>query len=313
MTAPPLISVVMAVYNGGDTLPATLDSILNQQGVEFEFIVVNDGSTDNTAQVLKEYAGRDTRLRIFEQDNQGLTRSLIRGCAEARGEFIARQDAGDISLPGRLLRQAQFLIKNSNVAFVSCGTEFVSPVGEFLFEKIQSKEDVIGGLLTLDIDKIQGPPCHPCVMLRKKQYQESGGYRECFNVAQDLDLWTRLVEHGEYQSIPDVLFRVTLSENGISTTHRAQQIAMAHLILACTRKRRSGESEDEILDKVDTSSCVEMKKSQRLKESAFYYFLGNCLKNNDPVVARKYFISAFFANPLHVKAGIRFLQLSFFS
>ena len=100
MNTNPEVSVVMSVYNGASHLAATLDSILSQEGVELEFIVVNDGSSDKSGQILNDYAQRDSRLRIIHQENTGLTRALIRGCDAARGEFIARQDAGDISLPG---------------------------------------------------------------------------------------------------------------------------------------------------------------------------------------------------------------------
>ena len=92
----------MSVYNGASNLAATMDSILSQEGVEFEFIVVNDGSTDATGEILDDYARRDNRVRVIHQENTGLTRALIRGCAAASGEFIARQDAGDVSLRGKI-------------------------------------------------------------------------------------------------------------------------------------------------------------------------------------------------------------------
>src|SRR5262245_30164988 len=100
MNTRPEVSVMMSVYNGASHLAATLDRILSQEGVALEFIVVNDGSTDKSSQILNDYAQRDSRLRVIHQENTGLTRALIRGCDAARGEFIARNDAGDISLPG---------------------------------------------------------------------------------------------------------------------------------------------------------------------------------------------------------------------
>src|SRR5215472_5045758 len=102
MNGNPEVSVVMSVYNNAPDLARTLDSILSQEGVDFEFIVVNDGSSDQSGQILNKYAQRDSRLRIIHQENAGLTRALIRGCDVARGEYIARQDAGDFSLPDRL-------------------------------------------------------------------------------------------------------------------------------------------------------------------------------------------------------------------
>src|SRR5258708_9087954 len=91
----------MGVYNAGGTLRETLDSILTQEEADFELIAVDDGSTDGCGALLDEYAARDRRLRVLHQDNRGLTRSLITGCAAAAGRFIARQDAGDLSPPRR--------------------------------------------------------------------------------------------------------------------------------------------------------------------------------------------------------------------
>ena len=122
MSAPPQVSVVMSVYNGANHLSETLDSVLSQEDCDFEFIVVNDGSTDGTTRVLDDYAKRDKRLRVIHQENTGLTRALIRGCSEACGKFIARQDSGDISLPGRLKMQMNVLGGDIQAAFVSCAT-----------------------------------------------------------------------------------------------------------------------------------------------------------------------------------------------
>src|SRR5450759_1549651 len=119
MSRNPEVSVVMSVYNGASHLAATLDSILSQEGVKFEFIVVNDGSSDKTGQILNDYAQRDSRVRIIHQENTGLTRALIRGCDAATGEFIARQDAGDASLPGRLARQLDVFRNNPHVVMTS--------------------------------------------------------------------------------------------------------------------------------------------------------------------------------------------------
>ena len=127
------VSVVMSVYNGALNLTPSMNSILSQEGVSLEFIVVNDGSTDNTGEILDDFARRDPRVRVIHQENTGLTRALIRGCDAALGEFIARQDAGDISLPGRLKNQAAVLTGCKDCVFVSCWTDVVGPNGEFLY------------------------------------------------------------------------------------------------------------------------------------------------------------------------------------
>ena len=126
----PKVSVVMSVYNGACYLRAAVESILSQQGVVFEFVVVNDGSTDSSGTILDEYALQDPRLRVIHQNNTGLTRALIRGCGEARGEFIARQDADDVSLPGRLASLANLLSRDDRLAFVSSHVHVMDPDGE---------------------------------------------------------------------------------------------------------------------------------------------------------------------------------------
>jgi glycosyltransferase involved in cell wall biosynthesis len=111
------MSVVMSVYNGVNRLHETMESILSQEGVSLEFIVIDDGSKDGSDVVLDNYARHDARVRIVHQENQGLTRALIRGCEAARGKYIARQDAGDISLPNRLRLQKAVLDQQEDCAF----------------------------------------------------------------------------------------------------------------------------------------------------------------------------------------------------
>src|SRR5262245_5437953 len=118
MTLAPDVSVVMSAYNGGNRLHETMHSILSQEGVSLEFIIVNDGSTDGSDLILDEYAVHDARVRVLHQENQGLTRALTKGCAAAKGEYIARQDVGDIALPNRLGLQKQVLDQNEDCAFV---------------------------------------------------------------------------------------------------------------------------------------------------------------------------------------------------
>jgi glycosyltransferase involved in cell wall biosynthesis len=120
MSSIPEISVVMGVYNAADNLCETMESVLSQEGVSLEFIVIDDGSTDGSDVTLADYARHDARVRILHQQNQGLTRALIMGCEGARGKYIARQDAGDISLPNRLGLQKAVLDQHEDCAFVSC-------------------------------------------------------------------------------------------------------------------------------------------------------------------------------------------------
>ena len=204
MAGLPQVSVVMSVYNGAGHLAETLDSVLSQQDCDFEFIVVDDGSSDNTATILDEYASRDTRLCVIHQENTGLTRALIRGCAEARGEFIARQDAGDISLPGRLKLQSDFLQKHPEAVMTGCAVQFTGPLHEPLYTASKPMLQLDAGFRILDIAHLSGPPHHGATMFRRDAYQKAGGYRAAFVVAQDIDLWLRLSEQGQCLGMAEV-------------------------------------------------------------------------------------------------------------
>ena len=239
MTAPQ-VSVVMSVYNGAATLRDSVQSILSQEGVDLEFIVVDDGSSDASAVILDEFVRADRRIRVIHQENRGLTRALIRGCAEATGEFIARQDCGDVSLPGRLRAELRVLESGSDIALVSCGTCFVGPVGEQLYEVSIANDDAANGLMALDIGRARGPAHHGSTLFRREGYERVGGYREQFYFAQDLDLWTRLIEQGRHVALPDVLYKASFALGSISGQHRRQQIATAKIIRECARMRRAG-------------------------------------------------------------------------
>lgn len=119
----------MAVFNGGNLLEEAIQSILNQTYSNFEFIIINDGSTDNTNAVLREYATRDTRIRIYSQENQGLSRSLNRGLLLAEGTYIARQDHDDVSLPERFEKQIAYLEGHPECALLGTAAWVCGPSG----------------------------------------------------------------------------------------------------------------------------------------------------------------------------------------
>jgi glycosyltransferase involved in cell wall biosynthesis len=244
----PLVSVVSAVYNGERYLRESLESVLSQQGVDLEFIVVDDGSTDSTPAILADSSTRDSRLRILTQENRGLTVALIRGCAEARGELIARHDAGDVSLPGRLIRQTEMLLGNSGAAMVSCGTRFLGPEMEALFEVRQDPTTATPLLRTRDGRRLRGPSHHGATMFRRNAYESAGGYREEFYFAQDLDLWVRLAEVGEHIVMPEILYEASVTLSSVSQRHRREQRAATRVIAKCAARRSAGQAEGPILE-----------------------------------------------------------------
>jgi len=179
----------MSVHNGAKHLTGAVESILSQTFGEFEFLVIDDGSTDNSCEILSSY--RDTRLKIIRQSNIGLTKSLNKLLDLAQGEYIARQDADDIAMPERLAKQVRFLDEHPDYALV--GTQVViindsgSPIGN---SNIPTRHRDLVGRLAFYSSFV-----HSSVMFRKSCVVEIGGYDELFPYAQDYELWVRLIRH----------------------------------------------------------------------------------------------------------------------
>jgi glycosyltransferase involved in cell wall biosynthesis len=303
----PEISVVMSTYNDAIDLGQTVESILTQESVSLEFVIVNDGSTDESPAILDEYARRDSRVRVIHQENQGLTAALIRGCAGARGSYIARQDAGDVSMPERLSKQLDSIKKRPDASLVSCGTRFVGPANEYLYEVSRDPHDATERLLTLDPAVIQGPSSHPSTMFPREAYEKVGGYRSAFYFGQDLDLWIRLAEVGEHVVLPEVLYEAAVTVQSISGLYRREQVEIARLVLASAASRRGCLNDFEILNQARRLKPSISRQQDRLQRAKALYFIGSCLRKHSNPVAAQYFQQALRSNPLHVKSALRLL------
>ncbi len=318
----PIISVVMGVYNSAEYLPETIESVLSQTESNFEFIIVNDGSTDaRVEKVLEDYASRDKRVLVIHKKNGGLTRALIDGCAVAKGKYTARIDVGDVMLSGRLAKQKEVLDKHQDVVLVTCWTEACGPEWEHLYttnEKTVGSNDGLVWIANVISDQehenlIEGPSHHGSVMFRADAYRKVRGYRSEFYYGQDWDLWYRLAEVGKFAGVQEVLYRCRIFPEGISMGNVERQRA----IHACSRgaylARRRGEDETPFLEKAASIRPVrsepgKMKESQRQRLAAGYYFVGEALRRNKDSRCRKYFAKAIQANHLHMKSWFRMLQ-----
>lgn len=304
MEANPQISVVMGVYNGAEALGKTLASVLMQKGVALEFVIVDDGSSDDTPEILARVVREDTRVRLIRQDHQGLTRALIRGCVEARGELIARQDNGDRSLPERLARQLHMLRENSDAALCSCATRFLTPEGLLLYEVKQSSGDLNHSLKPRDADDFQGPSHHGAVMFRKSAYDKVGGYRQQFRLAQDLDLWKRLVTVGTAISTPWIGYEAVFSPKSLSGRYASQQRELRKIILDMATSTNP-QDEKKLLR---MASEVSLNGQEEKSEWRGNYYIGSCLEKSFPKEAKEYFRKVVKEKPLHWKAWVKFLR-----
>lgn len=208
----------MSVFNGGRYLHKAIVSILKQTFKDFELLIINDGSKDNTQKILESF--NDHRIRVFNnRENIGLTKSLNKGVLEARGEYIARQDYDDISSFDRLEEQVNFLDTKKEYGLVGCWCY-----------KINSKDKIIGKLKfpTEHMDILIGllqenQFVHSSVMFRKECIEKVGSYNEGIKYAQDYDLWLRISEHYKVANIAKYLHLWRIGKNGISYSKRKEQ------------------------------------------------------------------------------------------
>ena len=176
----------MAVYNSENSISQAIESILNQTFTEFEFIICDDGSNDHSYDIIKNYAENDNRIRVLKNlTNIGLTKSLNRAIRQSKGEFIARQDSDDVSLPDRFEKQLNFLEKYYNYAFCGCNGIIK-----------QTKEDLLEFFEINEIRQnlfVRNCFYHPTIVIRKKIFEKYGMYNEYFLYGQDYELWCRLI------------------------------------------------------------------------------------------------------------------------
>lgn len=219
------ISIVMSVYNGERYLQESVNSILNQTFSDFEFIIIDDGSTDGTWRILEKYASQDSRIVLVRnQKNIGLTRSLNKGLKLSSGKYIARQDADDISLPKRLEKEEKFLDEHPKVVLVSYSTEKIDSEGRSLGKfKNQGDPDFVAWHL-LFYNYIM---CHSQVMFRRDPVMDLGGYSEDRYYAQDYELWLRLVEVGDIVVLPETLVKWRFHSENISNRNSLEQESYA--------------------------------------------------------------------------------------
>lgn len=220
----PLISVVMPVWNGEKYLAESMESLFAQTFRDFELIVVDDGSTDATPEILRSYT--DPRLRHFRLDHAGIVTALNFGVEQARAEWIGRQDADDISLPARL--GAQWDALNRHPGAVLSHTE-VEVFGEKSAAVGHPRFPRSRGFTALKLC-FQCPIVHSSVIFNKQAFTEAGGYRPEERHAEDYALWGRLIERGPFVGLPQALVRFRVHSASVSKQNLETQVALTRKI-----------------------------------------------------------------------------------
>lgn len=295
----PKISVIMSVYNGAKHLREAIDSVLNQTFRNFEFIIINDASTDRSRDIVLSYS--DPRIVLIENErNEGITRSLNKGLRAARGAFIARQDADDISEPERLEIEIDFLERHSDVGLVGTHTVFIDQRGRVFssWETPTTHEEIVQRM------QYGNCFCHGSVMVRKRCLDAVGFYREAFKYAQDYDLWLLVSEQCRTANIDKPFYRMRRSPGTISRSRHSEQLDF-HLLaieLAKERRRTGRDSLADIRDERITSVLQSHYKMsgaaiKRFKSDMFLVKFSESLLSGDYRNAVGFWAAAFSMGP----------------
>lgn len=226
----PALTVAMSVYNGEAHLAEAIESILAQTFTDFEFLILNDGSTDRSQDIIDSYAVRDERIRAIHRENRGLIYSLNQLLDEARAPIIARMDDDDIALPLRFEKQMAFLEANPDHGVVGAWTYDIDETGDEYPCAFVEHPTTHEGVLEAIKDR-SAILCHPAVTYRKAIVQSVGGYHRAFHHCEDYDLWLRLASVTLISNVPEKLLKYRRSPSQVSNRYALpQQIgaAVAH-------------------------------------------------------------------------------------
>ncbi|HIK16969.1 MAG TPA: glycosyltransferase [Leptolyngbyaceae cyanobacterium M33_DOE_097] len=219
------VSVLMSVYNGEEYLQESIDSILNQTFSDFEFLIIDDCSTDNTWQILSQYREKDPRIVLVKNsENLGLTKSLNKGLKLAQGQYIARQDADDISFPQRFEKEVRVLDEQADCVLVSCNIQLIQGRDQKVIEVMhRSCSPELVNWYLLFYNHVAG---HSQVMYRRNDAIALGGYSEQWLYSEDYELWCRFAKSKKKLVIlPEVLLTYRQHNQSISAQKAKKQEA----------------------------------------------------------------------------------------
>jgi glycosyltransferase involved in cell wall biosynthesis len=241
----PMISVLLPVHNAARYVAGSIESILGQTLGDFELLILDDGSTDGSLEVLRCYAARDPRIRLTSRPNKGLAPSLNELVDQSRGEFLARMDADDVALPERFERQVAYLRAHPECVLLGCRVRLIDPDGDPLCDWCNRQDHealdavFLRGEMSTEIS-------HPAIMMRRDDVLAVGKYRE-FPVIEDVDLFLRLAERGRIANLPEVLLLYRIHAENISKApsyHDAIEWAYVQIVRDARRRRGLPEAGD---------------------------------------------------------------------
>ncbi|HMA76131.1 MAG TPA: glycosyltransferase [Candidatus Krumholzibacteriaceae bacterium] len=295
----PEVSVIMSIKEDEPFLGESIKSILAQTYRNFEFIIVNDGGGPAVNNVIESFG--DPRISIISRPRKGLTKSLNEAIECSSGEYIARIDAGDYSLPRRIELQAALMKENSNIGLVGTSYSEITSTGKKLTETILPSDPIQLKKSLLYQNQFR----HGSVMFRRKSIDDVGWYRQEFVKAQDYDLWLRIADRYEITNIKEILYIHRLDIDSTSIALKQQQNYYAKIARKCSIARNKGEEEPlELLGQRNNAGSVTERNLDREKTFHYNFHLGRILFFERKLkLARKHFIKSFSIKPYKLFAA----------
>lgn len=274
----PLITVLMPAYNAEKYIGEAIGSVLNQVFTDFELLIVNDGSTDTTKQIIESFT--DPRIRLINQANQGIAAALNIGLLNAKAGLIARFDADDICLPERLGLQYDFMMNNREYIIVGSNAEYIDMHDEFVFTgrmSAYSDEEIRAS--------ISGncPLIHSTILFRKKAVLMAGSYNIHAHAFEDHLLWSKLLNYGKAFNFPQTLVKVRLAPESLSIDEKWRTKRFHEIKSGSLRRGDITEAEGKEL-----LGILRQQNNPKIKEGSYYSLLGKkyLWDNHQPEKAR---------------------------
>jgi glycosyltransferase involved in cell wall biosynthesis len=299
-----LVTVIVPAYNAGKFLVKAVESILAQTHTNLEIILINDGSTDNTLEIMKRYKSIDKRVVIDSHENLGMGDSLNRALLLATGSLVARMDADDIMLPVRIEKQLAFMKSNKNVAVASCLAYYINEADQIIGKTFSDIRTVDDSKRYFILNQAIGI-LHPGVIYRKEIILKVCGYRGIFWPADDIDLWNRLIEKKHHIVVmQEILMKYRICGSSVITSGFLRSRLKFEWVRDCMYKRRSGQSEisfEKFLEDQTRQSIVTRANRARKNLAKFYYRSAGFEYASKKWISFFFkLITAFFLQPLYV-------------
>lgn len=286
----PILSVLLPVYNAEKYLAAAIESILQQTYSDFYFIIINDGSTDNSLSIIQSFANQDSRIQLINRENKGLVYTLNEGLSLIKTPYVARMDADDIALPIRFEKQMQYMLHNNDCLLLGTRVIIIDSDGDEICEMGDyfSHEEIDQGLL----DKKGQLIYHPSIIFQKKIVDQLGGYRSKYPHVEDLDLFLRVSEQGKIENLREPLLKYREHISKVGHLHFQEQLTEINDVIKETFNRRNLTFHE---TPINTSSAI--YEVDRWRTWAWW-----ALNSGNVKTAKKYMLKLLLSSPFSIES-----------